>query len=60
MVNKVDRPDARIAEVVEETHDLLLELAGELELRGRPDHVLDLPVIYASARAGRASLNRAR
>jgi GTP-binding protein len=56
VVNKVDRPDARIAEVVEETHDLLLDLAGELELEDL-DHVLDLPVIYASARAGRASLN---
>src|SRR6188768_4256529 len=55
VVNKVDRPDARIAEVVEETHDLLLDLAGELELEDL-DHVLDLPVIYASARAGRASL----
>ncbi|MGH3492989.1 MAG: translational GTPase TypA [Sciscionella sp.] len=55
VVNKVDRPDARIAEVVEETHDLLLELAAELD--GVDDSVLDLPVIYASARAGRASLS---
>ncbi|WP_231644856.1 translational GTPase TypA [Sciscionella sediminilitoris] len=54
VVNKVDRADARIAEVVEETHDLLLELAAEVE--GADDSVLDLPVIYASARAGRASL----
>jgi GTP-binding protein len=57
VVNKVDRPDARIAEVVEESHDLLLDLAGELELEDL-DHVLDLPVIYASARAGRASLTQ--
>jgi GTP-binding protein len=56
VVNKVDRPDARIAEVVEETHDLLLELAAELD--SVDDSVLDLPVIYASARAGRASLNQ--
>jgi GTP-binding protein len=56
VVNKVDRPDARIAEVVEETHDLLLELASELD--SVDDSVLDLPVIYASARAGRASLNQ--
>jgi GTP-binding protein len=55
VVNKVDRPDARIAAVVEETHDLLLELASELE--SVDDSVLDLPVVYASARAGRASLN---
>jgi GTP-binding protein len=58
VVNKVDRPDARIAEVVEETHDLLLELAGELDDPDLDlDKVLDLPVVYASARAGRASLN---
>jgi GTP-binding protein len=57
VVNKVDRPDARIAEVVEETHDLLLELAGELDNPDLDlDKVLDLPVVYASARAGRASL----
>jgi GTP-binding protein len=46
VVNKVDRGDARIAEVVEEATDLLLGLAS------------DLPVVYASARARRASLNR--
>ncbi|HVK21218.1 MAG TPA: translational GTPase TypA [Actinokineospora sp.] len=56
LVNKVDRPDARIAEVVEETHDLLLDLASELE--DLDESVLDLPVVYASARAGRASLNQ--
>jgi len=55
VVNKVDRPDARIAEVVDETHDLLLELAAELD--HVDDSVLDLPVVYASARAGRASLH---
>ncbi|AUS78255.1 translational GTPase TypA [Actinoalloteichus sp. AHMU CJ021] len=55
VVNKVDRPDSRIAEVVEETHDLLLDLAAEV---GADDSVLDLPVIYASARAGRASLEQ--
>jgi len=59
VVNKVDRPDARIAEVVDETHDLLLELATELasESADIDDSVLDIPVVYASARAGRASLN---
>ncbi|HEX4223032.1 MAG TPA: translational GTPase TypA [Pseudonocardiaceae bacterium] len=58
VVNKVDRPDARIAEVVEETHDLLLELATELadESDSIDDSVLDIPVVYASARAGRASM----
>jgi GTP-binding protein len=57
VVNKVDRPDARIAEVVEETHDLLLDLAGDIE-DADLDAVLDLPVVYASARAGRAGLER--
>ncbi|GHF46233.1 GTP-binding protein [Amycolatopsis bartoniae] len=57
VVNKVDRPDARIAEVVEETHDLLLDLAGDIE-DADLDAVLDLPVVYASARAGRASLEQ--
>ncbi len=59
VVNKVDRPDARIAEVVDETHDLLLELATELaaESDDIDDSILDLPVVYASARAGRASLH---
>ncbi len=55
LVNKVDRPDARISEVVEETHDLLLDLATEV---GSDDSVLDLPVVFASARAGRASLTQ--
>ncbi|TDV47083.1 translational GTPase TypA [Actinophytocola oryzae] len=56
VVNKVDRPDARISEVVDETHDLLLDLAGELDSSNA--NILDLPVVYASARAGRASLNQ--
>jgi GTP-binding protein len=58
VVNKVDRSDARIAEVVAETHDLLLDLATELDEVDSFDStgILDLPVIYASARAGRASL----
>jgi GTP-binding protein len=54
VVNKVDRQDARIAEVVSETHDLLLDLATELDEIDA--NILDLPVVYASARAGRASL----
>jgi len=55
VVNKVDRPDARIAEVVDETFDLFLDLASDL-----PDaeDMLEFPVVYASARAGRASLER--
>ncbi len=59
MVNKVDRSDARIEAVVEETHDLLLDLAADLGTDAG-EAVLDMPVLYASARAGRASLNRPR
>ncbi|MGQ7297797.1 translational GTPase TypA [Quadrisphaera sp. KR29] len=55
VVNKVDRPDARISEVVEETGDLFLDLAGDLP---GADDLLDFPVVYASARAGRASLTQ--
>jgi len=60
VVNKVDRADARIAEVVEETHDLLLELAGDIDGMddAAMDAVLNMPVIYAAARDGRASLER--
>ncbi|MPZ66059.1 MAG: translational GTPase TypA [Pseudonocardiaceae bacterium] len=60
VVNKVDRPDARIAEVVEETHDLLLDLAGDLpsDDTAAAEAVLEMPVLYASARSGRASLTR--
>ncbi len=61
LVNKTDRADARIDEVVEETHDLLLGLASDIH-EDVPDldvdSILDLPVIYASGRAGRASLNK--
>jgi GTP-binding protein len=57
VVNKVDRSDARISEVVEQTQDLLLELAADIEDVDH-DAVLDLPVIYACARTGRASLNQ--
>jgi GTP-binding protein len=59
VVNKTDRPDARCAEVVNESLELLLELADELELdEAMTSHLLDLPVVYASGRAGRASRTR--
>ncbi len=59
VVNKVDRPDSRIAEVVEETHDLLLSLASDLHDEVPDldiDSLLEVPVVYASAKAGIASL----
>ena len=52
LVNKVDRQDARIPEVVEETYDLFLDLLDDDSSDG-----LDFPVVYASAKAGRASLS---
>src|SRR5450830_645499 len=61
VVNKVDRPDSRIEAVVPETHDLLLGLAGDLheEIPDLDlDAILDVPVVYAAAKVGRASLNR--
>ena len=59
-VNKTDRPDARIDEVVAEAHDLLLGLASDLseEVDVDVDAILDLPVLYASGRAGAASQNQ--
>ncbi|GLW06058.1 GTP-binding protein [Microtetraspora sp. NBRC 13810] len=50
-INKVDRPDARIAEVVDETYELFIDLDATEEQ-------IDFPIVYASAKAGRASLNR--
>jgi GTP-binding protein len=52
-VNKVDRPDARIAEVVEEVYDLFMDLIDDA---AHSDLALDFPIVYASAKAGRASL----
>jgi len=54
VINKVDRPDARIAEVLDETYELFADL---LDDDSQAD-LLDFPVVYASAKAGRASLTR--
>ncbi|MDQ2749898.1 MAG: translational GTPase TypA, partial [Actinomycetota bacterium] len=51
VINKVDRPDSRIAEVVDETYELFLDLDATSDQ-------IDFPIVYASARAGRASLKR--
>jgi GTP-binding protein len=51
VINKVDRPDARIAEVVDETYELFLDLDADAEQ-------IDFPIIYACARAGVASLTQ--
>lgn len=54
VVNKTDRPDARIAEVVDETYELFLDLIEDTA----DDSLLDFPIVYASAREGKASLER--
>jgi GTP-binding protein len=51
VVNKVDRPDARIGEVVDETYELFLDLDAT-------EDQIDFPIVYASARAGRAGLTK--
>ncbi|MEN9741151.1 MAG: hypothetical protein RIR66_107, partial [Actinomycetota bacterium] len=51
VINKVDRPDARIAEVVDETYELFFDLDAD-------ESQIEFPIVYASAKAGRASLTR--
>ena len=50
VVNKVDRPDARVAEVVEETLELFLDL-------GAPDAQFEIPFLYGSGRDGWIALD---
>ena len=50
VVNKIDRPDARCSEVIDEVLDLFIEL-------GADESALDRPIIYASARKGVATLD---
>ncbi len=54
VVNKVDRGDARIAEVVDETYELFMDLFDE----SHGQDALDFPVVYASGKAGIASLEK--
>ena len=57
-INKVDRPDARIAEVVDEVYELFMDLLEGSADERHHDHALEFPIVYASAKAGRASLER--
>jgi GTP-binding protein len=50
VVNKVDRPDARIGEVVDEVYELFLDL-------GADEEQIEFPIVYCNAKAGRASLS---
>src|SRR5213595_2873259 len=49
VINKVDRPDARIAEVVDEVYELFIDL-------GATEDQIEFPIVYTNAKAGRASL----
>ena len=49
VINKVDRPDARIAEVVDEVYELFLDLDADSDQ-------IDFPIVYSNAKAGWASL----
>jgi GTP-binding protein len=50
VVNKVDRPDARIADVVNEVYELFLDLDAD-------ESQIEFPIVYCNAKAGRASLD---
>src|SRR5213592_987977 len=50
VVNKVDRPDARIEDVVNEVYELFLDLDAD-------ESQIEFPIVYANARAGRAGLD---
>ncbi len=52
IINKVDRTDARIKEVVDEVYELFLDLDAD-------EHQIEFPILYANARAGWASLDPA-
>jgi GTP-binding protein len=49
VVNKVDRPDARVAEVIDEVYELFLDLDAD-------ESQIDFPIVFCNAKAGRASL----
>jgi GTP-binding protein len=50
VVNKVDRPDARVAEIVDEVYELFLDLDAD-------EHQIEFPIVYCNAKAGVASLH---
>ena len=50
VVNKVDRPDARVSEVVDEVYELFLDL-------GADEAQIDFPIVYTNGKAGTASLS---
>ena len=50
VVNKIDRPDARVAEVVDEVYALFIELDAD-------ESQIEFPIVYCNAKAGQASLD---
>ncbi len=50
VINKVDRPDARIDEVIDEVYELFLDLDAD-------ESQIDFPIVYTNAKAGAASLD---
>ena len=52
VINKIDRPDARINEVVDEVYELFLDLDAD-------ESQIDFPIVYTNAKAGQASLDPA-
>src|SRR4029450_13982172 len=52
-INKIDRGDARPAEVVDEVYELFMDL-------GADEHQIEFPIAYTNARAGTATLDLAR
>ncbi len=48
VINKIDRPDERISEVIDETYELFLDLDAK-------DHQIDFPIVYTDARKGTAT-----
>src|SRR5437870_3823542 len=50
VINKVDRPDARVKEVIDEAYELFLDLDAR-------EHQIEFPIVYCNARQGQASLD---
>ncbi|MDA8067671.1 MAG: GTP-binding protein, partial [Actinomycetota bacterium] len=50
VINKIDRPDARIAEVIDEVYELFLDLEAD-------ESQIDFPIVYTNAKAGTATLD---
>ncbi|HWE58210.1 MAG TPA: translational GTPase TypA [Solirubrobacteraceae bacterium] len=49
VINKIDRPDARIAEVIDEVYELFLDLEAD-------ESQIDFPIVYTNAKAGTATM----